>query len=150
VVPIQADHAVGVCIVVGALRRAFLLEAIDVDPFPILNSAFRFGRVLDQYHVCATSGMGCLSTFATTNLTCHKNTLASAAARVTAILLKATDTVPGPFLHRGVSSKCFTQGNPWDRRRTVDNRLHGKGNSTLPWRKAGQPRHLVDVVDSDQ
>ena len=29
-------------------------------------------------------------------------------------------------------------------------RLHGKGNSKLPWRKAGQPRHLVDVVDSDQ
>ena len=32
----------------------------------------------------------------------------------------------------------------------VDIRLHGKGNSKLPWRKAGQPRHLVDVVDSDQ
>ena len=32
----------------------------------------------------------------------------------------------------------------------VDIRLHGKGNSKLPWRKAGQPRHLVDVEDSDQ
>ena len=29
-------------------------------------------------------------------------------------------------------------------------RLHGKGNSKLTWRKAGQPSHLVDVVDSDQ
>ena len=29
-------------------------------------------------------------------------------------------------------------------------RLHGKGNSKLPWRKAGQPSHLVDVVDSNQ
>ena len=28
--------------------------------------------------------------------------------------------------------------------------LHEKGNSKLPWRTAGQPRHLVDVVDSDQ
>ena len=35
-------------------------------------------------------------------------------------------------------------------RRRVDIRLHGKGNSKLPWRKAGQPSHLVDVVDSDQ
>ena len=34
--------------------------------------------------------------------------------------------------------------------RKVDVRLHGKGNSKLPWRKAGRPRHLVDVVDSDQ
>ena len=34
--------------------------------------------------------------------------------------------------------------------RKVDMRLHGKGNSKLPWRKAGQPRHLVDVVDSEQ
>ena len=34
--------------------------------------------------------------------------------------------------------------------RKVDIRLHGKGNSKLPWRKAGQPSHLVDVVDSDQ
>ena len=34
--------------------------------------------------------------------------------------------------------------------RKVDIRLHGKGNSKLPWRKAGQPRHLVDVVDADQ
>ena len=34
--------------------------------------------------------------------------------------------------------------------RKVDIRLHGKGNSNLPWRKAGQPSHLVDVVDSDQ
>ena len=34
--------------------------------------------------------------------------------------------------------------------RKVDIRLHGKGNSKLHWRKAGQPRHLVDVVDSDQ
>ena len=34
--------------------------------------------------------------------------------------------------------------------RKVDTRLHGKGNSKLPWRKAGQPSHLVDVVDSDQ
>ena len=29
-------------------------------------------------------------------------------------------------------------------------RRHGKGNSKLPWRKAGQPRHLVDVEDSHQ
>ena len=29
----------------------------------------------------------------------------------------------------------------------VDSRLHGKGNSKLPWRKAGQPSHPVDVVD---
>ena len=34
--------------------------------------------------------------------------------------------------------------------RKEDIRLHGEGNSKLPWRKAGQPRHLVDVVDSDQ
>jgi len=34
--------------------------------------------------------------------------------------------------------------------RKVDIRLHGKWNSKLPWREAGQPRHLVDVVDSDQ
>ena len=34
--------------------------------------------------------------------------------------------------------------------RKVDIRLHGKGNSKLSWRKAGQPSHLVDVVDSDQ
>ena len=32
----------------------------------------------------------------------------------------------------------------------VDIRLHGKRNSKLPWRKAGQPSHLVDVVDSDR
>ena len=29
-------------------------------------------------------------------------------------------------------------------------RLNGRGNSKLPWRKAGQPIHLVDMVDSDQ
>ena len=34
--------------------------------------------------------------------------------------------------------------------RKADIRLHGKGNSKLPWRKAGQPSHLVDVLDSDQ
>ena len=34
--------------------------------------------------------------------------------------------------------------------RKVDIRLHGKGNAKLPQRKAGQPSHLVDVVDSDQ
>ena len=34
--------------------------------------------------------------------------------------------------------------------RKVDIRLHEKDNSDLPWRKAGQPRHLVDVVDLDQ
>ena len=34
--------------------------------------------------------------------------------------------------------------------RKVDIGLHGKGNSKLLWRKAGQPSHLVDVVDSDQ
>ena len=34
--------------------------------------------------------------------------------------------------------------------RKVDIRLRGEGNSKLPWRKAGQPSHLVDVVDSDQ
>ena len=34
--------------------------------------------------------------------------------------------------------------------RKVDSRLHGEGNSKLPWRKAGLPRHLVDVLDSDQ
>ena len=32
----------------------------------------------------------------------------------------------------------------------VDMRLHEKGDSKLPWRKAGQPRHLVNVEDSDQ
>ena len=31
--------------------------------------------------------------------------------------------------------------------RKVDIRLHGKENSKLPWRKAGQPSHLVDVLD---
>ena len=36
----------------------------------------------------------------------------------------------------------------WDRK--VDIGLHRKGNSKLPWRKDGQPSHLVDVVDSDQ
>ena len=34
--------------------------------------------------------------------------------------------------------------------RKVDIRLHGKGNPKLPWRKAGQPSHLVNVVDSAQ
>ena len=34
--------------------------------------------------------------------------------------------------------------------RKVDIRLLGKGHSRFPWRKAGQPGHLVDVVDSDQ
>ena len=34
--------------------------------------------------------------------------------------------------------------------RKVDIKPHGKGNSKLSWRKAGQPRHLVNVVDSDQ
>ena len=34
--------------------------------------------------------------------------------------------------------------------RKEDIRLHGKGNSKLPWCKAGQPRDLVDVVDSDR
>ena len=34
--------------------------------------------------------------------------------------------------------------------RKVDIRLHAKRNSELLWRKAGQPRHLVDVEDSDQ
>ena len=34
--------------------------------------------------------------------------------------------------------------------RKVDIRLDGKGNLKLPWRKAGQQSHLVDVVDSDQ
>ena len=33
--------------------------------------------------------------------------------------------------------------------RKVNIRLHGKGNSKIPWRKAGQPSYLVDVVDSD-
>ena len=33
--------------------------------------------------------------------------------------------------------------------RKVDIGLNGIGNLKLPWRKAGQPRHLVDVVDSD-
>ena len=37
-----------------------------------------------------------------------------------------------------------------DRHRKVDSRLHGKRNSKLPWRKAGQPSHLVGVVDLDQ
>ena len=32
----------------------------------------------------------------------------------------------------------------------VDSRLHGKGNSRLPWSEVGQPSHLVAVVDSDQ
>ena len=36
------------------------------------------------------------------------------------------------------------------RDRKGDIRLHGKGNFKTPWRKAGQPRHLIDVVDSDQ
>ena len=33
--------------------------------------------------------------------------------------------------------------------RKIDIRLHGKENSKLAWRKAGQLRHLVDVEDSD-
>jgi hypothetical protein len=33
--------------------------------------------------------------------------------------------------------------------RKVDIRLHGKANSKLPWRKADQPVHLVDVEDAD-
>ena len=33
---------------------------------------------------------------------------------------------------------------------TVDIRLQEKGNSKLPWRKAGPPNRLVDVVGSDQ
>ena len=34
--------------------------------------------------------------------------------------------------------------------RKVDVRLPGKGNSKLPWRKAGPPNHLDEKVDSDQ
>ena len=34
--------------------------------------------------------------------------------------------------------------------RKVDVGLHGEENSKLPWRKAGQPSNLVDVVYSDQ
>ena len=34
--------------------------------------------------------------------------------------------------------------------RKVDVRLPGKGNSKLPWRKAGPPNHHDDKVDSDQ
>jgi len=107
VVPIQADPAVGVFIVVVALRLVILLEAVDVDPCPILNSRYGFGypmavckvsiickvssmcnvlnvvgvwresfyfrKVRNQYRVCATSGMGFLSTFATTTLTYHQH-----------------------------------------------------------------------------
>ena len=40
--------------------------------------------------------------------------------------------------------------NRWTQPRKVNIRLHEKGDSKFPWRKAGQPRHLVDVVDSDQ
>ena len=46
----------------------------------------------------------------------------------------------GQFIRRNVNSSA----------RKVDRRLHGKGDLKLPWRKAGQPSHLVDVVDSDQ
>ena len=41
-------------------------------------------------------------------------------------------------------------GFRFEGQRKVDIRLHGNGNSKLPWRKASQPSHLVDVVDSDQ
>ena len=55
----------------------------------------------------------------------------------------------------GVSGKTHPQagcmhGRVSEAARKVDTRLHGKGYSKLPWRKAGQPGHLVDVVDSDQ
>jgi hypothetical protein len=49
---------------------------------------------------------------------------------------------------RGWGSGLKAEGRGFNRK--VDIRLHGKGNSNLPWRKAGQPRHLVDVKDSDQ
>ena len=42
------------------------------------------------------------------------------------------------------------QTGTFGRARKVDMRLHGTGNSKLPWRKAGLPRHLDDVVNSDQ
>jgi hypothetical protein len=40
--------------------------------------------------------------------------------------------------------------NLYSSNREVDVRLHGKEISKIPWRKAGQARHLVDVQDSDQ
>jgi hypothetical protein len=43
-----------------------------------------------------------------------------------------------------------TRGQEWRERGEVDIRLYGKGNSKIPWRKAGRPRPLVVVVDSDQ
>jgi len=52
---------------------------------------------------------------------------------------------------KGIHLLCKTHGS-WCKKtyRRVDIRLHGKGNSKLAWSKAGQPRHLVDVVESDQ
>ena len=41
------------------------------------------------------------------------------------------------------------EGNESENRK-VGIRLHGKKNSELSWRKAGQPSHLVAVVDWDQ
>ena len=49
-------------------------------------------------------------------------------------------TTPCTGLHRQVDTRLHG----------IDTRLHGKGNPKLPWRRAGQPSHLVDVVDSDQ
>ena len=69
--------------------------------------------------------------------------------------------VPGPSW-KFVSSRCNTSNlclkstsfEGWRLDLNIDyrkvDRLHRKGNSKLPWRKAGQPSHLVDVVDSEQ
>ena len=50
-------------------------------------------------------------------------------------------------------AKLATGESECDKRkgdRMVDIKLHGKGNSKILWRKAGQPNYLVDAVDSDQ
>ena len=73
-----------------------------------------------------------------------------------------THTLPGQLPTEAVTRERKTRRRVVDARcvpcrapeseffRKVNIRLHGKGNSEVPWRKAVQPRHLVDVVDSDQ
>ena len=72
--------------------------------------------------------------------------------------MKAAGGIPLPS-RRGLAARHVTSGGKdqdADLRsryhvskhaRKVDIRLHGRGNSKFPWRKAGQPSHLVDVVD---
>ena len=62
------------------------------------------------------------------------------------LMLKYLVQLSGPW--KRPATACIQQVKSWNRK--VAMWLHGEGNSKLPWRKAGQPSHPVDVVDSVQ